>query len=88
MVDAGGHTRALKRAVLVLLPQHAPVLQQDFAVPLAGLDPAQAGGGCLPQREQDVRMVVARIVAFLKDGFVDGDIGDHAAADEDLTDES
>lgn len=87
MVDAGGNAVPFKRPVLILRPEDAPVLQQGLAVPLARLEAAQAQGRCLPQREQDVRMVVARIVTFLEDRLMDRQVGDHTAADEDFLDE-
>lgn len=88
MVHPGRDPRTFERAVLVCGPQCSPLLHKPVAVPLAGLHPAQAVGRCLPEGQENMRMMVVGVVSLVDHRGVDSHIGHHATADKDLLDEA
>jgi hypothetical protein len=82
MIDTFCEAGLLQRSVLMLCPKRPPVMQHRVAIPFAGLDATQPGSRRLPKGQENVRMVIVRIIPLFEDGRVDGDIGNHAAADE------
>jgi hypothetical protein len=88
VVDPRNYSFPIKSPVLVVGPQGAPFNQRPVAVPLAGLHPAQSRRRRLPKGQEDMRMVVVRMVAFFRHRRVNCDIGNHAAAYEGFLDEA
>lgn len=85
MIDARILASGAKRLVGRLGPFGAPGFEQRGVVPcsLLGAEPA---AGDHPEREQDMRMMIALIATPVR--LVDRDIGDHAARDERRADEA
>lgn len=81
-VDPHTHPHPLKRTVLEGGPGVSPFQQDLLAIPLAGLDPTQPLRRRLPKRQQDVGMVVTRVVSLFRDRRMDGDIRHHALTHE------
>lgn len=78
MIDAVAVIELGERTVLFLVPGSVPAFEFSAVVPGAGLDAGQPVSADLAERQHDVSVMIARIVAALGDRRVDGDIGDHA----------
>jgi hypothetical protein len=87
VVNPSGGPDAPQCSVLVVGPQGPPFRQQPVAVPFARFDTPQSRWGRLPQGQQNVRMVIVRVVAFFQHRCVNRDICHHAAADKSFPDE-
>lgn len=87
VVHAAPNPDTSKRAVLVLSPECAPLAQQLVAVPLPGLDRPQSRRRRLPQGQQDMGMVIVRMIPFFQYRLMDRHIRHHAAAHERLLNE-
>lgn len=87
VVNPGREARAIEGLVLAACPERPPVSHKVIAVPLAGLHAPKPHRRGLAQCQQDVGMMVVRMVAFFEDRRMDGDVCHHATADEGLLDE-
>lgn len=74
--------------VLAQGPQRPPFFELRIAVPLAGLDAPQPAAGGLPQRQQQMRMVIVGMIAFGGHRRVDCNIGHHTLAYKGFVDEA
>ncbi|MET4802823.1 hypothetical protein ABIA96_005424 [Bradyrhizobium sp. LB11.1] len=88
MVDTSRDPDAFQRSILMLGPQSAPLNKRLVTVPFAGFHPTQSRRRGLAQRQQNVGVVIVRMVPFFMHRRVNRDIGDHATADEGFLDEA
>jgi hypothetical protein len=66
----------LQRPVLVLGPKCPPFRQQLVAVPFTGFDRTQTRTRCLSKGQENMGMMIMRMVAFLRHRRMNGDIRD------------
>ncbi|MDV4159325.1 hypothetical protein R1480_33550 [Rhizobium brockwellii] len=78
---------ALQRVILVLRPRFAPGRQHFIRIPLTRLYGMQSTRPCLAQRQQHMRMEIARVIPLLYYRLMQGEIRYHAPGHELLADE-
>lgn len=88
VIDPYRHTGPLQGPVLVLGPTRAPFRQELVAIPLAGFDRPQTCRSGLPKRQENMGVMIMRMVAFFEHRRMNRHICDHAATDKRLMDEA
>jgi hypothetical protein len=82
------HAFMLQCLVLSLCPQGTPMTEQFVAVPFSCLDATKTERARLAQGQQDMGVMIVRVVAVFEDGSVNGDVSHHATADKGLLHEA